>query len=94
MCLTRPVVATALVKMLHMLYEVDILSEEAILSWHGNVNSPDYIPERKSTYPCWLINAFCPQDVCLTRPVVATALVKMLHMLYEKDILSEEAILN
>ncbi len=29
--------ATALVKMLHMLYDVDILSEEAILSWHGNV---------------------------------------------------------
>ncbi len=44
--MARPVVATALVKMLHMLYEADILSEEAILSWHGNVNSPDDIPER------------------------------------------------
>ncbi len=46
--MSRPVVATALVKMLHMLYEDDILSEESILSWHGNVNSPDDIPDRNS----------------------------------------------
>ena len=46
MSIEHHVVGVALVKILHMLYEHDILSEEVILHWHKDVTGTDDVPER------------------------------------------------
>ena len=46
MSLEYSVIGVALVKILHMLYEHDILSEDVILYWHKHVTATDDVPER------------------------------------------------
>ena len=46
MSIEHPVVGVALVKIMHMMYEHDILSEDVILHWHKHVTATDDVPER------------------------------------------------
>ena len=76
MCLEYSVVGVALVKILHMLYEHDILSEDVILYWHKHVTATDDVPERnkvrrqvsatcaKILNPEYLSKMYCLLRVC------------------------------